>query len=302
MRSLPPIGLLLDVDGPIASPHTRTVPAAILRLLVALAEQRVPVVFNTGRSAQFVVHEVLGPLREAGLPVGARVHAVCEKGAVWLSAADLPAGALPEVTTAAPLPAWVHPDDEMTVPAELVRRLERLIRERFSASMFFDQTKLAMVSAEMTVGLDLADYRPDQAAFEELAQQALVEGGLIEDFQVDSTIISSDIEHVRSGKDLGADRAWELLRGDGELPLRWITCGDSRTDYAMADWLHERGARVIHCDVRPADGVPKTDYPVLTSNDLAAKGFGQAGDEHETAGESLLAWALSTVQQPHARM
>ena len=33
----------------------------------------------------------------------------------------------------------------------------------------------------------------------------------------------------------------------------------------MADWLHANGHEVAHVDVRPADGVPATAYPVLTS-------------------------------------
>lgn len=301
MRTLPPLGLLLDVDGPIASPQTRTVPDGILRALVELTDRGIPVVFNTGRSAQFVLHQLVAPLREAGLSPTARVHAVCEKGAVRFSAAHLPAGPLPEVTFAAPVPEWILPDDGMRVPADLAERLAREIRERFGESMFFDETKLAMVSAEMTVGLALEDYRPAQSAFEEFARAALDEAGLSGEFQVDSTIISSDIEHARSGKDLGAERAWELLVADGEMPVSWITCGDSRTDYAMADWLHARGASVTHVDVRPGDGVPETAYPVLTAADLAAEGFGRAEALHEEAGQALLERELSRISESKTR-
>ena len=295
MRTLPPVGLLLDVDGPIASPETRSVPDGILHALVELTDRGVPVVFNTGRSAQFVLHQLLAPLREAGLSPTARVHAVCEKGAAWFSAAHLPAGPLPEVTSTVPVPEWILPDDGMRVPAALAGRLAREIRERFRESMFFDDTKLAMVSAEMTVGLSLEDYRPAQAQFEEFAQTALERAGAGSEFQVDSTIISSDIEHVRSGKDLGAERAWKLLAEDGEMPISWVTCGDSRTDYAMADWLHAQGASVTHVDVRPGDGVPQTPYPVLTAADLAAEGFGHPEAIHEEAGQALLEQTLSRI-------
>lgn len=295
MRTLPPVGLLLDVDGPLASPETRTVPDGILRALVDLTDRGIPVVFNTGRSAQFVLHQLLAPLREAGLSPTARVHAVCEKGAVWFSAGHLPDGPLPEVTPAGPVPEWIRPDDGMRVPADLAERLAQQIRETHGESMFFDDTKLAMVSAEMTVGLALEDYRPAQAEFEEFAQAALAQAGLSAEFQVDSTIISSDIEHASSGKNLGAERAWELLAADGEMPVRWITCGDSRTDYAMAEWLHARGASVTHVDVRPGDGVPETAYPVLTPADLAAEGFGREDAIHEEAGQALLEQTLSRI-------
>ena len=82
----PRLGLLLDVDGPIASPVTRTIAIpSIVADLVALAAQGVPIVFNTGRSDAFIREQVVGPLIAGGLAEGGRVHAVCEKGAVWCS-------------------------------------------------------------------------------------------------------------------------------------------------------------------------------------------------------------------------
>ena len=79
------------------------------------------------------------------------------------------------------------------------------------------------------------------------------------------------------------------------FPDRWFTAGDSRTDYAMADALHDQGAQVAHVDVRPADGVPERPYPVITAEDLAERGFGDADDVHERVGASLLAWVLASL-------
>ena len=81
------------------------------------------------------------------------------------------------------------------------------------------------------------------------------------DYRVDPSIISTDIESVRLGKDLGASRAVELLAAQGIVPQSWRTVGDSRTDYAMADWLHHQDHHVNHVDVRPADGVPSQAVP-----------------------------------------
>jgi hypothetical protein len=104
--------------------------------------------------------------------------------------------------------------------------------------------------------------------------------------RVDPTIISTDVESVRLGKDLGAARALELLADSGPLPLRWRTVGDSRSDYAMARWLHENGHEVAHVDVRPADGIPATPYDVLTAGDLI----------HDEAGAALLAQWVRIVR------
>ncbi|MDI3329398.1 MAG: haloacid dehalogenase [Micrococcus sp.] len=295
MRTLPAAGFLLDVDGPIASPETRSVPEAILTALVALARRGDPVVFNTGRSAEFVVRHLAEPLRRAGLPAGARFHAVCEKGAVRFSFADLPDGGLPDVGGRAGVPDWLRVDEGMRVPEATESTLARLVQEEFSSTMFYDDTKLAMFSAEMNVGESLERYQPEQSRFEDRAREQLEADGLVEQFQVDPTIISSDVEHRSSGKDLGASRSWDLVTADGELPVRWFTCGDSRTDYAMADWLHGHGAGVTHVDARPSDGIPPTPYPVLTSKELSGSGFGPPDGVHEVTGQALLEWALNTI-------
>ncbi|GAA1124293.1 haloacid dehalogenase [Citricoccus alkalitolerans] len=305
MRTVPPLGLLLDVDGPIASPETRRVPDGIVTALVSLAGRGIPVVFNTGRSADFVLRHVAAPLLAAGLPGDARFHAVCEKGAVHFSFTSLadpadPAG-LPRATRAHGVPAWMEVDAGMRLPADLESRLVRLMGD-YADTMFYDDTKLAMFSAEMNVGESPERYRAAQRDFEDRVATLLAEDRSAEAFQLDSTIISSDVEHASSGKDRGAERSWGLIAADGELPMRWFTCGDSRTDYAMADWLQARGAPVIHVDVRHEDGIPETPYRVMTSEDLAAQGFGTPEGRHEEAGQAFLEWALKTTGAPNATM
>lgn len=292
MTSPSPIGLLLDVDGPVASTETRAVPEGIVTTLVRLAAARVPVGFNTGRSADFLLHSVIGPLRAAGLLEDAPFFAICEKGAVWFPFSDVPAGDLPAVTVDAPTPGWVRTDPAMAVDADVRDAIWEINGERAGDLQFVDRTKLLMVSLEKTVGADQDAYvqvRDDVAAG---IEDLLRERGLAEDVRVDPTVISIDVEHRTSGKDLGVDRCLGMLAEAGvAVPERWFTAGDSRTDYAMADALHAMGAPVEHMDVRPADGIPERPYRVLTAADLAERGVGQAEDVHERAGESLLRWA-----------
>lgn len=313
MRTLPPVGLLLDVDGPIASPLTRRVPEGILTALVQLAGRGIPVVFNTGRSADFILQHLAAPLLAAGLPADARFHAVCEKGAVRFSFAELHTPAakepenrrhdagLPRATRGTSAPGWVEVDAEMRLPEDLDSSLTRLLAD-YADTMFYDDTKLAMFSAEMNIGESPDRYREAQARFEAEVKDLLAERGAGERFQLDSTIISSDVEHVSSGKDLGAARGWDRVAADGELPVQWFTCGDSRTDYAMADWLQARNVPVTHVDVRHEDGVPETPYPVLTGEDLAIRGYGRPAARHEEAGQALLEWVLNTNGSSHAMM
>ena len=283
--STPPLALLLDVDGPIASPVTRTVTPGIIADLLALAAAGIPVIFNTGRSDAFIREQVMAPMIAAGMPAGLTVHAICEKGAVWFS-----------YTAAGP--GTVHVDDTLAVPAAFGDDVRRLVAEDYAVHMFFDETKRAMVSVEQHVDVANADYRAEQALFDADAMDLMQRHGLgvvrldrhvpdsddAIDYRVDPTIISTDIESVRLGKDLGASRAVELLAAQGITPLAWRTVGDSRTDYAMADWLFHSDHPVKHVDVRPADGIPVKPYEVLTAADL---GLG-ADVIHDDAGAAFL--------------
>lgn len=274
------LGLLLDVDGPIASPITRTIAIpSIASDLVELANAGIPVVFNTGRSDEFLRGEVVGPLVAGGLRADARVYGVCEKGAVWFRITPDGVG---ELTV----------DDTLVLPSALREGVERLIDERFADSMFFDHSKRTMISVEQRTEVDSDHYLAVQPEFDRAVldlcttleigtvwrTEATPDASGTISVRIDPTIISTDIESIRVGKDLGAERALELIAATGPLPTRWRTVGDSRSDYAMADWLHREGYDVAHVDVRPADGVPETPYAVLTApvestNDTAGAAF-----------------------------
>lgn len=279
-------GLLLDVDGPVASPVTRTVPAGIIADLLTLAAAGWPVVFNTGRSDTFIREQVMAPMLAAGIPAGVTLHAVCEKGATWFSFTADGAGE-------------VFVDRELALPTSFGDDVRDLVAEKYAELMFFDETKLAMVSVEQQLTADNADYLVGQRSFDDDALEILHShdmgacrldreepdsNGDIE-YRVDPTIISTDIESVRVGKDLGAERALTLVAPLQEIPRTWRTVGDSRTDYAMADHLHEQGFDVAHVDVRPADGVPVKPYKVLTEGTLV----------HEEAGAAFLARCVALL-------
>jgi hydroxymethylpyrimidine pyrophosphatase-like HAD family hydrolase len=285
LPAAPPLALLLDVDGPVASPVTRDVKQEIILDLVALAAAGIPVIFNTGRSDAFIRGQVMEPMIAAGMPAGTIIHAVCEKGAVWFS-----------YTAAGPGP--IHVDRELAVPAAYGDDIRRMVAEDYSAHMFFDETKRAMVSVEQHIEVPAAEYLAEQKLFDADAVDLMARHGLgvvrldhhapnsddEVDYRVDPTIISTDIESVRLGKDLGASRAVELLAAQGITPQAWRTVGDSRTDYAMADWLHHNDHEVKHVDVRPADGIPDKPYDVLTAVDLGL----DAAVIHDDAGGAFL--------------
>ncbi|MCI4657684.1 hypothetical protein [Cryobacterium zhongshanensis] len=285
--SLPSLGLLLDVDGPIASPVTRTIRRdSIIADLITLAAANVPIAFITGRSALFIREQVITPLLAAGLPETMRMYGVCEKGAVWFP-----------ITAAGMGPVVVDPS--VALPAAAVDAIRSLVHDRFADTMFFDETKEAMVSVEQRTDAADADYAAAAVDFNEASFTILTGLGLgvrfgdrvapdtsgAVPFRIDPTIISTDIESVTLDKDHGAERALAFFAESGPLPRVWRSVGDSRSDYLMADHLHTAGYEVAHVDVRPSDGVLDRPYPVIIEGDLI----------HDAAGAAFLAYWVTKL-------
>ncbi|HEY5320393.1 MAG TPA: hypothetical protein VIJ76_05925 [Galbitalea sp.] len=281
------LGLLLDVDGPIASPVSRTIRiGSILDDLVTLTASGVPIAFVTGRSDTFMREKVVTQLLDAGLAEalevpGARMFGVFEKGAAW---APITSGGLGRVRV----------DRTVALPRVVVDEVRELVASRFSDTMFFDETKRAMISVEQRTDVSSAAYSEAQSRFVGAAFALVAGHGLgvrLRDrqspdaagnvpFRLDPTIISTDIESVLLDKDRGAERALEYFATLGPLPTTWRSVGDSRSDYLMADHLYQAGFAVAHVDVRPADGILERPYRVITEGDAI----------HDEAGAKFLSY------------
>ncbi|MET0806655.1 MAG: hypothetical protein ABWX98_06110 [Lacisediminihabitans sp.] len=268
------LGLLFDVDGPLASPVSRTIRIeSIRRDLVTLAAAGVPIAVHTGRSDAVVREFLVRPLFDDGLAAalatpGARMFGVFEKGGSW---APITAEGMGEVTV----------DPTVALPDSIVADIRRLIETEYADTTFFDETKRAMISVEQRTDVPSAVYKEAQARFDQQAFEIIAAAGLgirlgdreVQDaaglvpFRIDPTIISTDIESVALDKDRGAQRALEYFAELGPLPHVWRSVGDSRSDYLMADYLHREGFDTGHLDVRPSDGVLERDYPIITIGD-----------------------------------
>ncbi|WP_349898122.1 HAD family hydrolase [Parafrigoribacterium soli] len=281
-ETIPPLGLMLDLDGPISSPEERRIAIPSIREnLVLLAGAGVPIAFITGRSDTFVREQIVEPLRSDGLSPDARMFAVCEKGAVW---APIVADGMAELTI----------DREIALPAAFADDIRELTQRDFADTMFFDETKHAMITLEQRRDVSSERYQEAQQRMNEAAFDALVRHGLgarLGDretpdaegrvpFRVDPTIISTDIESVTLNKDIGAGRALDYFSQNGPLPRTWRTVGDSRSDYLMADHLHANGFEVAHVDVRPSEGILERPYRIITEGDAINDEAGAAFLEH----------------------
>ena len=227
------IGLLFDVDGPIASPVSRSVAIPrILDDLVLLAASGVPIAFITGRSDAFIRDELITPLLAAGLSEalavpGTRMFGVFEKGAAW---APVTSAGLGEIVV----------DRSVALPTAVVDEIRELVAADYSDTMFFDETKRAIISVEQRTDVSRETYLPHQERFNAAAFAVLERHGLgvrlgervapdaagDVPFRLDPTIISTDIESVLLDKDRGAERTLEYFAAAGPLPgsgARWAT-------------------------------------------------------------------------------
>jgi hypothetical protein len=257
-----PFGLLLDVDGPLASTVTRSLRVpSIAPDLVAIANAGCPVVFNTGRSDAFLAEQVVPELVRAGLAPDAPVWGIGEKGATWFGVTD---GRIGEIAT----------DDAIAVPAELAAAC-RAVASQHRDLMFWDDTKRTMVSLEQNLDVSNADYLARQPEVTAQLDDAIAAAGVADRFHTVPTIISIDLEHRTAGKARGAERAVGLVGARMDVPRRWFTAGDSNGDYDMAAWLHDAGYDATHLDVRPSGDQPATAFAVVREIPTFADGHAE---------------------------
>lgn len=282
----PPLALLVDLDGPLANPTARTViEPTIFPSIRALLLAGLPVVINTGRSAQYVLDHVITPMKAFGDLPKTGFYVVCEQGAVWFPVVEGQEQAL-------------QVDTSIAVPDPFAQAVMAMAAERFSDTMFIDHTKLAMVSVEQRLDVSHELYVVGQRQFVEQTVKIGEVMGLpvivglprpvdpVGTIRVHPTIISTDVEPAAVGKDLGAQRAWAMLERDGLLPKAWRCVGDSPSDILMADWLYQQGQSVRHLDVSLEGNAPDDrPFPVLRP----------AHRWLDDAGAAYLRWVLAKV-------
>ncbi|MBA4247425.1 MAG: hypothetical protein C0444_03910 [Microbacterium sp.] len=264
MTTPAPFGLLLDVDGPIASPIERRIAIdSIVSDLLTMAAAGIPIAFITGRSDDFMREHVVAPLVAGGLDAHSHVFGVFEKGGAWAPVTPQGLGEL-EI------------DAQVAVPEALRVAVESLAREHYADTMFVDEGKHVMISLEQHIDVPSPVFAEAQRRCVDEIARIMTELSVGPAFRIDPTIISIDVEAVLLDKDLGAHRALDWFAARGVSAERWWSMGDSRSDYLMADAVHARGIPVAHVDVRPGDGMLERPYDVVVEGDLIHDAAGAA--------------------------
>ena len=222
-----PAAFLFDVDGVITNPVEKKVTEPeLFDELAKLLSNGIPVTLNTGRSLSWMLDKVIKPLEEKIKDKSqlANFLAVGEKGGSWMSYEN---------------GQWqTHVDESISVPKSLQDQVRTLIETDFLDSMFYDESKLTMISTEMIDGFDNTVFSQRQKTLEERMREILNSPEYQNlNLKLDPTQIATDIQNSHTGKHLGARRIVQWLTTRGVKPLHMITVGDSQSDTEMAEEL-----------------------------------------------------------------
>lgn len=227
------IAYLFDVDGVIVDPQEKKVTnIGIIQDIVKKLEIGEPIGLNTGRSTSWTMDRVVLLISQtiSDQSFMQNLLVVGEKGATWVTFDEKGA------------PSYGMRED-IAVDSELIERIKRLVEDKYSSSMFFDDTKQTMISAEMRDGFEMSEFPGLQESLIVEVKKIIEELG-ISNFRIDATTIATDIEKSEVGKALGAKLFSEFIKERGLTAKRFLTFGDSPSDLGMADELHRLGNEV----------------------------------------------------------
>jgi hypothetical protein len=225
-----PRAFILDCDGVLTDPIVKCVTK--LDVFAALGKRLDAgevVTINTGRSIAWLIRNGIIDFVERAVQDKAnleRFMVVCEKGASWVTFIG---GVI-----------RTNIDRELSVPDSLREDVYDLVQESFSDCMFWDPTKLTMISVEMVDGMPIQWFQPRQRELVTALEETLSapeHAGL--NLEIDASTIATDIQDRRTGKDLGARRIVDWLTRRGLAPEHFVTMGDSQSDTAMAVELQD---------------------------------------------------------------
>ncbi len=221
---------IFDVDGVITNPREKRVTErGLVRALAERLDCGEIVTLNTGRSLSWMTDRVTKPIEQAVLAREklSNFIAIGEKGGTWLTYDN------GERVN--------HIDESIKVPENLKKKIRELIELEFSDSMFFDESKMTMISTEMLDGYSIPAYRNRQKELirrmHEILEKPKYQGRKL---QIDPTTIAADIQNTHVGKHLGARRIVDWLKEKGVKPKKVIAIGDSQSDTEMAEELQNK--------------------------------------------------------------
>jgi len=245
---------LFDVDGVLTDPREkRVIETELFTKIIVLLRSQYAVCLNTGRSTGWIKKQFISPLldRITDKKILGNFFVIGEKGGAWITFSG-DGSMIPGI------------DKAISVPEKLNEKVSQLINEKYSEAMFFDDSKKTMISIEMHDGYDLEQFHKWQTELIKDLENLLKDSGQTGKYNIDPTIIATDIENPQAGKARGADLFLEFLRYRAIKADRFIAFGDSVSDLEMTDELYRKRQKVEFIFVGdPAKlGEVRKGYPI----------------------------------------
>lgn len=251
--------LIFDVDGVITNPQEKKITEpVILDEIIKRLKRGEPVALNTGRSIEWVKDRVLKPLIEKikDKKILQNLLTVGEKGGTWAEFNNQN-----NITE--------NKDNNISAPTNLKNEIRNLIKDNFPDSMFYDESKLTMISTEMKDGHLLEDYRKKQKKLCAEFKMLLTKQSLTDKFKIYSTTIAVDIENKFVGKHFAIKRIIGWINTKEIAPQKFATIGDSfKSDIPMAEQLYSLGFPVEFVYVGN-ENIDTSNYPFKLSQTKA---------------------------------
>jgi len=256
--------LIFDVDGVITNPQEKRITESeILDEIIKTLKRKEPVALNTGRSVSWMIEKVIDPLikKIEDKTILKNFFAVGEKGGTWA-----------EFDNQGHL--IINKDENISVPDDLKNEVRNLIKNMFSDGMFYDESKLTMISAEMKDGHSLENYKEKQKILINEFEKILSKDKLNKRFKIDPTTITLDIENIFVGKHFAVKRIIGWVKEKGFKPQEYITIGDSfKSDVPMAEELYSQNLPVKFVYVGKEEiNTSKYSFPIKNTNKKYGEG------------------------------
>ncbi len=220
---------IFDVDGVLTNPaKKRITKPQIIDFIKGRLRTGNLIALNTGRSLSWTANRIINRFFEKtdDKKILKNFFVIGEKGGTWLTFDKN--GNMKQFK-----------DESISVPKFLQNQVRALITAKYSNLMFFDDSKLTMISIEMAEGVSIDQYNKAQGKLEQELKNLLSETNLDQTLKIELSIIAIDIENRYVGKDFAVKRMLLCLKEKGLSPKKYVAFGDSVSDISMAEELHK---------------------------------------------------------------
>lgn len=225
---------IFDIDGVLTSIQTHKLEdPRIIEFLINLLSKNEPVAFNTGRSLSWVKDEIVSVIEKH---IGDKkklnnLFIVGEKG-----------GAILDFSQNGEEKIFI--DSFINIPATIKNEIRDLIKKKFSNEVFYDETKLTMVTVQKSENITMDEFNNIHPLINVEIKQILDKYDKDKKIKFTPTTLDTDIENNHVGKDFAAGKILEWLDRKSYTANKFITFGDNIADLEMAKHIFDKGLNV----------------------------------------------------------